>query len=70
MDKAGTLQMLKDAGVTQLDIASALKMSPATIRHYLNDKPISRRCKADLERYFGELRSKRSDPRDGGPEAA
>lgn len=69
MDKADFKNLIKKAGKTQLDIASDLKMGPATIRRYLNNEAVSRRTQADIERYLDELRAKLSSP-DGGPKAA
>lgn len=69
MDMIETRKMLKMSGVTQQDIASALMMAIATVGKYMNNKPISRRSKAEIERYLQDLRLKYVDPRDG-PEAA
>jgi transcriptional regulator with XRE-family HTH domain len=66
----GTIRLLiKKAGVTQQDIASALKMSISTVGKYFNNKPIARRSKFEIERHLDELSAKLSSP-DDDPKAA
>lgn len=61
---------LKALGATQREIVEALIMSPTTVGNYFNGKPVAARSQADIERYLRELRAKRNNPEDGGPEAA